>query len=89
MLSFLSPLVLVGCGRGRGPNRAAPAQAGTGTTVQFAAVKLLKTAPVEYTDTRRIREWLLLALRVAALVCLAVAFARPFLASGAAWLRRV
>src|SRR5437762_9255580 len=52
--------------------------------VKFAAVKLLKRAPVEYTERRRIRELLLLALRVAAIVCLALAFARPFLAAGAA-----
>ena len=52
--------------------------------MKFAAVKLLKRAPVEHTEKRRIRELLLLALRIAALVLLALAFARPFLASGAA-----
>ena len=46
--------------------------------VKFAAVKLLKQAPVEHTDRRHLRELLLLALRVAALraagarVCAAV-----------------
>src|SRR3954468_5135554 len=52
--------------------------------VKFAAVKLIKQAPVEYTDRRRIRELLLLALRITALLLLAVAFARPFVATGAA-----
>jgi len=52
--------------------------------VKFAAVKLIKQAPVEHTDKRRLRELLLLALRVSALVLLAIAFARPFLATGAA-----
>ena len=52
--------------------------------MKFAAVKLIKQAPVEYTDRRRLRELLLLALRVTALVLLALAFARPFLATGAA-----
>src|SRR5207253_4518820 len=52
--------------------------------VKFAAVKLLKQAPVELTEKRRVRELLLLALRIAALVLLALAFARPFFASGAA-----
>jgi hypothetical protein len=52
--------------------------------VKFAAVKLIKQAPVEYTDRRRLRELLLLALRVTALLLLALAFARPFVASGAA-----
>jgi hypothetical protein len=52
--------------------------------VKFAAVKLLKHAPVEYTQRRHLRELLLLALRIATLVLLAFAFARPFFPSGAA-----
>src|SRR5207237_1302220 len=52
--------------------------------VKFAAVKLLKHAPIEYTDRRRLRELLLLALRIATLVLLALAFARPFRPSAAA-----
>ena len=47
--------------------------------VKFAPVQLIKQAPVEHTDRRRLRELLLLALRVTALVLLALAFARPFL----------
>jgi N-terminal double-transmembrane domain len=39
---------------------------------------------VEHTDKRRLRELLLLALRITALVLLAIAFARPFFATGAA-----
>jgi hypothetical protein len=49
--------------------------------VKFPAVRLLKHAPVEYTENRRLRELLLLALRVATFALLALAFARPFLAS--------
>jgi aerotolerance regulator-like protein/VWA domain-containing protein len=52
--------------------------------VKFPAVRLLKRAPVEYTENRRLRELLLLALRVATFALLALAFARPFLASTAA-----
>src|SRR5262249_56910267 len=52
--------------------------------VQFAAVKLLKKAPVEHTQRRHLRELILLALRIAALILLALAFARPFFARGAA-----
>ncbi|HEY6895322.1 MAG TPA: VWA domain-containing protein, partial [Rhodanobacteraceae bacterium] len=52
--------------------------------VKFSAVKLLKRAPVENTERRRLRELLLLALRVTALALLAFAFARPFFATGAA-----
>jgi hypothetical protein len=52
--------------------------------VRFAAVMFLKAAPVEHTSRRRLREWLLLALRVSALVLLALAFARPFFRSAGA-----
>jgi hypothetical protein len=52
--------------------------------VKFAAVRLLKQAPVEHTEKRHLRELLLLALRITALVLLAIAFARPFFATGVA-----
>lgn len=51
-------------------------------TVRFSAVHLLRTAPVEQASRRRLRELLLLALRVAALLLLALAFARPFFVAG-------
>jgi uncharacterized protein with von Willebrand factor type A (vWA) domain len=41
-------------------------------------VALLRHAPVERTSTRRLRQIVLLMMRVAALVLLAVAFAQPF-----------
>ncbi len=46
--------------------------------VRFAAVRLLRRARVEHADRRHLRELLLLALRVAAVLALAIAFARPF-----------
>ncbi len=49
--------------------------------VRFAAVRFLRRAPVEHADRRHLRELLLLALRVAAVVLLALAFARPFLSA--------
>src|SRR5262249_12713282 len=52
--------------------------------IKFPAVKLLKQAPVEHTQKHRLRELLLLALRIATLVLLALAFARPFLPTGPA-----
>ncbi|MEO7157706.1 MAG: BatA domain-containing protein [Vicinamibacterales bacterium] len=48
----------------------------------FTAVRLLQNSPVERSRRRRLRELLLLAARVAALLLLATAFARPY-ASGA------
>ena len=84
MLSFLSPLFLLGAAAAAVPlvlhflNREPDAR------VKFSAVKLLRHAPVEHTRKRRLRQLLLLALRVATLVLLALAFARPFFATGAA-----
>ena len=84
MLSFLSPVFLAGAAAVAVPIVLHLLKREPEARVKFAAVKLIKQAPVEYTDRRRIRELLLLALRVTALILLALAFARPFLASGAA-----
>ena len=84
MFSFLSPLFLVGAGAAAIPVILHLLEREPEARVKFAAVTLLKRAPIELTDKRHLREWLLLALRVTALLFLAIAFARPFLASGAA-----
>ncbi len=84
MLSFLSPLFLIGAAAAAIPIVLHLLKREPEVRVRFPTVALLKNAPVEHTEKRRIREWLLLALRVATLVLLAVAFARPFLASGVA-----
>jgi hypothetical protein len=83
-MTFLSPLFLVGAAAAVVPIvlhllRRRPEQ-----RVRFAAVMFLRTAPVEHTSRRRLREWLLLTLRVTALVLLALAFARPFLRTASA-----
>src|SRR5688572_11983910 len=46
--------------------------------VPFTAVRLLRKSPVDRSRRRRLRDLLLLAARVAALVLLAAAFARPY-----------
>jgi len=84
MLSFLSPLFLAGAAAAAVPIVLHLLKREPETRVQFAAVKLLKKAPVEHTRRRHLRELILLALRVTALVLLALAFARPFFATGAA-----
>jgi hypothetical protein len=84
MLSFLSPLFLAGAAAASLPILLHLLKRQPEMRVKFAAVKLIKQAPVEHTDKRRLRELLLLALRVVALILLALAFARPFVASGAA-----
>jgi hypothetical protein len=52
----------------------------TDLVVEFPAVRLLTNTPVEQQRRKRLRELILLALRVTALVLLAGAFARPYLA---------
>jgi hypothetical protein len=83
-LSFLSPLFLAGAAAVAIPlalhlffRRAEP-------VVDFAAMRYLRAAPVENASRRRLKEWLLLALRCAALLLLALAFARPYLTQSAA-----
>src|SRR4029450_9532484 len=84
MLSFLSPLFLVGAVAAAVPIVLHLLKREPEARVRFSAVRLLKRAPVEHTQRRHLRELILLALRVTALVLLALAFARPFFASGAA-----
>ena len=49
-------------------------------SVPFTAVSLLRKSPVDRSRTHRLRDLLLLAARVAALLLLAGSFARPYLA---------
>jgi aerotolerance regulator-like protein/VWA domain-containing protein len=77
-MAFLSPLFLAGAAAAIIPIVLHLLKRPPEQRVRFAAVMFLKTAPVEHTSRRRLREWLLLTLRVTALVLLALAFARPF-----------
>src|SRR5439155_23853643 len=83
-MTFLAPLFLAGSAAAAIPIILHLLKREPEPRVKFAAVKLLKRAPVELTEKRRLRELVLLALRVAALVLLALAFALPFFPSGAA-----
>jgi hypothetical protein len=84
VISFLSPLFLAGAAAAAIPIVLHLLKREPEPRVRFSAVKLLRHAPVEYTEKRHLRELLLLALRIAALVLLALAFARPFFSTGAA-----
>src|SRR3984893_12398776 len=84
MLSFLAPVFLAGAAAAAVPIVLHLLKREPEARVKFAAVKLLKKAPVEHTQKRHLRELILLALRIATLALLALAFARPFFASGAA-----
>jgi aerotolerance regulator-like protein/VWA domain-containing protein len=83
-MSFLSPLFLAGVAAVAAPIVLHLLRKHTEQRVRFSAVALLKDAPVERSLQRRVRQWLLLALRVAALVLVALAFARPFFRTAAA-----
>jgi hypothetical protein len=81
ILEFLSPLFLIGAAAAAVPIVLHLLRREPEPRVRFAAVGFLKRAPVEHTERRRLREWLLLALRIAALALLAVGFARPYVPS--------
>jgi len=83
-LSFLSPLFLIGAIAAAVPILLHLFHRKTEVVIDFPAVSLLKRAPVQQHRRRRLRELLLLALRVAALLLLAVSFARPYFAGAAA-----
>ena len=83
-LSFLSPLFLAGLAAAAIPIAIHLFHRRTEPVIEFAAMRFLRRAPVEHSRRRRLRELLLLALRVAALCLLALAFARPFFAQSAA-----
>lgn len=84
-MSFLSPLFLIGAAAAAVPLILHLLKREPEARVKFSAVTLLKRGPVEQTEKRHLRELVLLALRMAAFVLLALAFARPlFFDSGAA-----
>ena len=51
--------------------------------IDFPAVQMLPQAPVQQQERRTLRDLLLLALRIAALLLLALSFARPYVMGGA------
>ena len=83
-ISFLSPLFLVAAIAAAVPILLHLFHRKTEVVIDFPAVRLLKRAPVQQHRRRRLRELILLALRVVALVLLAVSFARPYFAGAVA-----
>ena len=80
-MTFLAPLFLIGAAAAAIPIVLHLLKREPEARVKFAAVRLLRRGPVEHTQRRRLRELILLALRVAALALLAIGFARPFFAA--------
>lgn len=83
-MSLLAPLYLLGALAAAVPVVLHLLKRHPEALVRFSAVRLLKSAPVEHASRRHLRELFLLALRVAALLVLALAFSRPFFAAGTA-----
>jgi Aerotolerance regulator N-terminal/von Willebrand factor type A domain len=82
-MTFLAPLFLAGALAAALPIVLHLLKREPEARVKFAAVQMLQHAPVEHAARRRLRQLILLALRIAALLLLALAFARPFLSSDA------
>jgi hypothetical protein len=80
-LGFLYPLFLLGAAAIAIPIALHLFRRRTETVVEFPAVRLLDNAPATQQRRRKLRELILLALRVTALVLLAFAFARPYLSA--------
>lgn len=78
-MTFLTPLFLLGLAALAVPVLIHLTQRERSSVVEFPSLMFLKKIPYESVKRRRIRDWLLLALRAAALACIVAAFARPFI----------
>ena len=78
-MSFLTPLFLLGLAALAIPVLVHLTQRERKSVIAFPSLMFLKKIPYESVQKRRIRDWLLLALRLAALALIVSAFARPFL----------
>ena len=78
-MSFLTPLFLVGLAALAVPVLIHLTQRERKSVVEFPSLMFLRKIPYESVQRRRIRDWLLLALRLGAIALIVLAFARPFL----------
>lgn len=78
-LSFLSPLFLIGAAAAAVPIILHLLRKEDAPSIDFSAVSFIEHDPIERSRRRHLRDLLLLALRVMALVIFAIAFARPYL----------
>jgi len=77
-MAFLSPVFLVGLGAIAIPVLIHLIQRERKRVVQFPSLMFVRRIPYQSVRRRRIRHWLLLAIRAAAIACIVAAFARPF-----------
>jgi hypothetical protein len=78
-MNFLYPAFLIGAALVAIPIVLHLLRRDVAPPVPFTAVRLLRRSPIERSRRRRLRDLLLLAARVSALLLLAAAFARPYL----------
>jgi Aerotolerance regulator N-terminal/von Willebrand factor type A domain len=83
MMSFLAPLFLVGLTALAIPVLIHLIQRERKTIVAFPSLMFLRRIPYQSVRRRKVRHWLLLAMRAAAVMLIVAAFARPFLRQGA------
>ena len=80
-MSFLAPLLLLGVAALAVPILIHLVERERGQAIQFPSLMFLHKIPYKSLRRQRIRNWLLLLLRCAALLLLVMAFARPFFRS--------
>ena len=78
-MSFLTPLFFLALATLAVPVLIHLTQKERKSVVAFPSLMFLRKIPYESVQRRRIRDWLLLALRLAAIALIVTAFARPFL----------
>lgn len=81
--SFLAPLFLAGLAAVAIPILVHLTHRERSETVQFPSLMFLRRVPYRTVRRQRIRHWLLFAMRLAAIVLIVAAFARPLLDSAA------
>jgi Aerotolerance regulator N-terminal/von Willebrand factor type A domain len=77
-MGFIAPLVLVGLGALAIPVLIHLIQRERKRVVEFPSLMFLRRIPYQSVRRRRIRDWMLLFMRLAALALIVMAFARPF-----------
>ena len=78
-MALLAPLFLIGLAALAVPILIHLTQRERKSVVEFPSLMFLRKIPYESVQRRRIRDWLLLAMRLAAIALIVTAFARPFL----------
>jgi Mg-chelatase subunit ChlD len=77
-MGFVAPLILVGLGALAIPVLIHLIQREKKRVVEFPSLMFLRRIPYQSVRRRRIRDWTLLMMRLAALALIVMAFARPF-----------